>query len=445
VARWAGGRLRGPDVEVLGVSTDTRSLAPGALFVALTGPRFDGHDFARAAREAGAAALMVSRPVPVDLPRIEVQDTLAALGRLAAAWRGTLPVRVVALTGSNGKTTVKELCASILGRLGPTWATRGNLNNHIGVPLTLLALDAEHRHAVVEMGANHPGEIAALTRLARPDVALVNNAGPAHLEGFGTVEGVARAKGEIFQGLGPGGVAVFNADDRHAAVWEALTEGRRRLRFGFGAAAEVRGRETPDGGLRIDTPLGGVDVRLRLAGRHNRYNALAATAAALALGAPLAAVVEGLERVRPVAGRLVPVPARRGAWLIDDTYNANPASLQAGIEALCAGPGEPWLILGDMAELGGEAQRLHEAAGRGAREAGVRRLFTLGRLARLAAESFGPQAEAFDEVEALIEAVAGAIRGGERILVKGSRAMRMERVVAALRVDRTGEGPQHAA
>ena len=445
VAEWVGGRLHGPDVDIQGVSTDTRDLVPGSVFVALRGPRFDGHAFARAAHDAGAAALLVEQPAPVDLPQVRVDDTLAALGRLAAAWRDRLSVRVVALTGSNGKTTVKELCAAILGRVGSTWATRGNLNNHIGVPLTLLSIGPEHRFAVVEMGANHPGEIDALARLVRPEVALVNNAGPAHLEGFGTVEGVARAKGEIFGGLGPEGTAVFNADDRHAGVWMERTRGLRRLRFGFRGQAEIRGSAGADGALQVETPWGGFNVRLQLAGRHNQYNALAATAAALALEAPLDAVVQGLEAVAPVGGRLAPVPARHGAWLIDDTYNANPASLRAGIEALCAMDGEPWLVLGDMAELGGAAAALHEAAGRQAREAGVRRLFAVGALARRAAESFGAGGAAFEDVASLVEAVDAALRGGERILVKGSRSARMERVVDALRADQGEEGPQHAA
>ncbi len=446
VADWAAGRLLGGDGQVQGVSTDTRTLAPGALFVALKGARFDAHELVDAARGAGAAALLVEREVAVPLPQVLVDDTLQALGRLAGAWRRRLAVRVVAVTGSNGKTTVKELCAAILQRAGPTRATQGNLNNHIGVPLTLLALGPEHRYAVVEMGANHPGEIAYLTRLARPDVALVNNAGPAHLEGFGSVAGVARAKGEIFEGLRAGGVAVFNADDPHSEVWAALTAGRPRLRFGFRSPAEVRGKpgEVPEA-LRIRTPQGDLQVRLRLQGRHNQSNALAATAAALGAGASLSAVEEGLEGVDAVPGRLTIVPGRGGSWILDDTYNANPASLEAGLETLCAEPGEAWLILGDMGELGAEAVRLHETAGRRARVLGVRRLFAVGALARHAVAGFGPGGRHFDDVEGLSRAVREAIRGGERILVKGSRTMRMERVVAALRAADGGGAPQHAA
>ncbi|HHB13154.1 MAG TPA: UDP-N-acetylmuramoyl-tripeptide--D-alanyl-D-alanine ligase [Chromatiales bacterium] len=446
VAGWAQGRLIGADVPVRGVSTDTRTLTPGALFVALRGPRHDAHDLTELARAAGAAALVVERRVSTALPQVVVDDTVQALGRLARAWRRRLELRVVALTGSNGKTTVKTLCASILEHVGPTWATRGNLNNHIGVPLTLLELGPEHRFAVVEMGANHPGEIAYLADLAGPDVALVNNAGPAHLEGFGSVAGVARAKGEIFGALQSGGVAVFNADDPHSAIWEALIKARTRMRFGFHPQAEVRGEDGPEAGLlHIASPQGPLQVRLRLSGRHNRLNALAATAAALAAGAPLEAVAKGLERVGPVPGRLTLLAARGGAWLLDDTYNANPASLAAGIEALCEGPGEPWLILGDMGELGAEAARLHEEAGRLAREAGVRRLFALGSLARHAATGFGAGAAHFEEMESLVRAVDEAIRGGERILVKGSRAMRMERVVARLRAAGAEGEPQHAA
>jgi UDP-N-acetylmuramoyl-tripeptide--D-alanyl-D-alanine ligase len=431
-----GGRLVGGDAAVESLTSDSRALSAGQLFVALKGPRFDGHAFIEGAGNHGAAGVMVERQTATSIPQVLVDDTLKALQRLALHWRGRLGLTVVGLTGSNGKTTVKEMVAAILSREAQVFATRGNLNNHIGVPLTLLSLRAQHAYAVVEMGANHPGEIAMLAALARPDIALITNAAAAHLEGFGSVEGVARAKGEIFQGLRQGGSAVINADDTFASYWCTFAQRFRCISFGFAPTADVRARELAGETLRMSTPAGEVEVNLPLLGRHNARNAMAATAVGIAAGMSLASVKAGLEAVPQVRGRLAIHKGLRGARLLDDSYNANPGSLVAALEALAEQPGERWLVLGDMAELGAEGQLLHQQAGERARAAGVARLYTLGNLSQAAAEAFGCGAQSFDSHAALARAVVGGLNGGTRagvsILIKGSRSQRMEKIVEAL-------------
>ncbi len=435
IAAWCDGRLAGPDIEVDGVSIDTRKPAQGSLFVALAGPRFDGHDFILGPGEPEAAAVMVQRPVNGDFPRIDVKDTLKSLARFAAGWRGELGACVIALTGSNGKTTVKEMLSSILSRNGDTLVTRGNLNNHIGVPLTLLEVTQAHRYAVIEMGANHAGEIAALTALAQPRVALITNAGPAHLEGFGSLEGVACAKGEIYASLGADGVAVINGDDRFAPYWLKLNQGREILRFGIDTKeAEIRGRITDDGRLHICTPSGEVAARLTLPGKHNRMNALAAAAAAFAAGAELDTIRAGLESMRSIPGRLRRLGGIHGMTLLDDCYNANPGSLEAGLRVLGEMPAPRWLVFADMAELGQEATKMHAEIGSQARELGVDRVFAIGSLSTHTVKEFGEGGMHFPSIEDMIETIAGAARQSSRapsLLIKGSRAMRLERVVQA--------------
>ena len=423
------------DVRFRGVSTDSRDLQEGNLFVALQGPNFDGHDYIETARTQGAAAAAVSRTLDTALPLIEVADTRLALGQLAAWWRAQFTLPVVAITGSNGKTTVRAMTAAILSWAGRTLSTRGNLNNDIGVPLTLFRLDAADRFAVVEMGANHAGEIDYLAGITQPTIAVVTNAGSAHLEGFGDLQGVARAKGEVFDRLGADGIAIINADDRFAASWRKLAGQREVLSFGLDQPAAVRARWEGDvDGSRIQlvTPQGDVSFRLSLPGRHNVMNALAASTAALAAGAGLDAVRAGLESLTPVAGRLTLQRLPDGVTVIDDTYNANPGSLQAALAVLAQAGGETWLVLGDMGELGTEAQALHRVAGEQARTAGVDRLFTLGSLAQAAAAAFGNQATHFGTPEALVAALQQARHGDLHILVKGSRRMRMERIIEAL-------------
>lgn len=430
-----GAELIGDDCEFNGVGIDGRTIEQGELFVAVAGERFDGHDFIEQARSQGAACVMVSRRVPDAITQILVTDTRLALGRLAAQWRQRCSATVVALTGSNGKTTTKEMIAAILHRRGVTLSTRGNLNNDLGVPLTLLRLSAEHRYAVIEMGANHAGEIAYLTGLTRPDVALITNAGAAHLEGFGSIEGVGHAKGEIFSGLRPGGVAIINRDDAMAPLWQRLAAGVRTLHFGLGEPAEVGGQwRAGEYGvqLHLRTPAGAVDVRLPVPGQHNVMNALAAAAAAQASGATLDDIRHGLETLQPVAGRLQLRMGFDDMRILDDTYNANPASLQAALEVLITYAGAKWLALGDMAELGVDGANLHERAGRLARTAGVARLFALGELSRGAVASFGAGADHFSDWRALAAAVRAEWKGPGTLLVKGSRSMHMERVIEAL-------------
>ncbi len=440
IAQYVGGQLHNvPQPELSGcqgISTDTRHLPAGALFVALHGPNFDGHDFLPAARQQAAAAALVMRPQPLALAQIVVPDTLGALARLAAAWRQRFSGRVAALTGSNGKTTVKEMLAAILAAdpFTTVLATQGNLNNHIGVPLTLSRLGEQH-YAVIEMGANHSGEIAALTRMVQPQVALITNAGPAHLEGFGSLDGVAQAKGEIYQGLSADGVAVINADDPYADYWRSLNPQRRCLTFGLHQPAQVWAEVLSPQRLRLHIAHQSVELSLPLPGRHNYLNAVAAAAAAHALGIDLAQIQTGLQRTRPASGRLQRHAGSQGSTLLDDTYNANPASLQAGLAALLEYPGPHWLVLGDMAELGAEAEALHAVAGQQAREQGVQRLFTLGALSQAASRAFGSGGQHHNTLPPLLNALQQALQHNDsapHILIKGSRSMRMERVVEAL-------------
>lgn len=434
-----GGGPESGEVRFRGVSTDSRGDCAGTLFVALRGPSFDGHDYVEAAARAGAVAAVTERPGDGEggLPRLVVRDARDALRRLAVAWRRRFDVPFAAVTGSNGKTSVKEMIASILRVNHPTLATAGNLNTDIGLAATLFGLDPGRRRGVVEMGANHAGEIAGLARMCAPRVGVVTQCAPAHLEGFGSVEGVARAKGELFESLPPEGVGVLNADDRFADLWSRLLGRRQVVRFGLENPADVSASFAPTGqGSRIAlaTPAGEAAVDLALPGRHNVMNALAATAACLALGEPLAAVREGLETMRPVPGRLCLRPLADGSLLIDDTYNANPGSLRAALDVLAERGGEGWLALGDMAELGDEGRDLHREAGRLARERGVARLYGLGPLAAEAVRAFGPEGRRHASHDALAAELRADLRGRSpvTILVKGSRSMAMERVARAL-------------
>ncbi len=434
-ARALGASLKGADTTFLAVSTDTRKIAAGDLFVALQGPNFDGHDFVATAAQSGAVGAIVSRLVDTSLPLIVVDDTRLALGRLAAHWRGQFSIPVVAVTGSNGKTTVKNMIAAILAETGPGLVTQGNLNNDIGLPLTLLKLRATDRHAVIEMGMNHAGEIDYLTRLTRPDVALITNAGEAHLAGLGSIENVARAKGEIFAGLADGGTAVINADDTFAALWRGLAAPRRCVTFGLQKRADVRATYVlGDAGSRVTlvTSLGETTFNLRLLGRHNVLNAAGAAAAAMAAGANVDHVRQGLEKLRPAPGRLELKQGRNGARVLDDTYNANPASLQAAIGVLCEAPGERVLVLGDMGELGPSAPAIHARMGEFAKQQGVKRLLAVGELTKAAVQCFGAGAQHFASHETLGEALKQQLHGDMTVLVKGSRSSRMERVVAAI-------------
>ena len=435
-AQLLDAEIVGSDAQFQGVGSDTRTLPAGALFVALKGARFDGHEFLAEAAARGAAGALVSEVR--TLPCLRVADTRAALTRLAAAWRSRFSLPLVAVTGSNGKTTVKDMLASILRQDRPTLATEGNLNNDLGVPLMLLRLGSLHGYAVIEMGANHAGEIAHLSRLARPGVCVITNAGPAHLEGFGSIEGVARAKGEILQGLDTNGTAVLNADDAYADYWRGLAGSRRVVSFGLAHPADVTASElslkAQHSEFLMHAPVGTAQVSLPLAGRHNVMNALAAAAAAFSLGVSIADIALGLSHVSPAHGRFEAGPGRNGCCVIDDTYNANPGSVASGLAALAAFPGEKVLVLGDMAELGERAEEWHAEIGRRAREAGVARLLTIGSLGAAAARSFGPGGLHFADRGALIAALEDLVHADMTLLVKGSRCMGMEQVVQALRV-----------
>ncbi len=436
-AQSMGGQLHGADGDFAGISTDTRTIRSGELFFALQGPNFDGRDYIGVAREAGAAGAVVAGVVDDGLSQIAVDDAKAALGRFGAAWRDQYGATVIGVTGSNGKTTLKELIAACLSHKAATLATQGNLNNDIGMPLMLARIDASHRFAVLEMGANRAGEIAYLAKLANPDVVVITNAGPAHLEGFGSIEGVAHAKGEILQNAVRPQAAVLNADDQYFDYWSSLVTDVRSLSFGFCERADVRASDIVATARGTDFTLhiagNSMAVALPLAGIHNVRNACAAAAVAHALDVDPDTICAGLESVSPVGGRLEPLRGVGGATLFDDSYNANPSSVVAAAEFVASLPGESWLVLGDMKELGDDAVLLHREVGEAARTSGVSRLFAYGDLARHSAQGFGEGASWYDDIDALVGDVQAEINARVRVLVKGSRSMRMERVVAALR------------
>lgn len=434
-AKVLQGTLRGTDTEFTGVSTDTRTLKHGDLFVALVGPNFDGHSFVNEAAGKGAVGALVSRTLAADVSAVQVADTRLGLGQLAAHWRRQFQIPVIAVTGSNGKTTVKNMIAAILNVTGPVLATQGNLNNDIGVPLTLLRLKPGDLHAVIEMGMNHPGEIDYLTKLTRPTIALINNAAAAHLAGLGSVSAVARAKGEIYSGLDADGIAVLNADDPHADLWRELAAPHRVITFGLDRPADVSAEYELDAGgstIHLKTPHGGINMRLSLLGRHNVMNALAASSASLAAGVSLADIQTGLEKLRSVSGRLEVKHGLNGARILDDTYNANPGSLAAGVEVLKAASGERVLVLGDMGELGEAARDIHRRVGLLAKSLGIERLYAVGELTPGAVEAFGKGAQHFTSHEALIENLRSCLHADMTVLVKGSRLMKMERVVVGI-------------
>ena len=448
-----GGRLVGDDRAYGVVATDSRTLAAGSLFVALRGPNFDGRDFVAAAAARGAIGAIVDAAVAHALPQIVVPDALRALQQLGHAWRADFGIPIVAVAGSNGKTTAKEMTAAILSRMGSVCATHGNLNNHIGVPVTLLRLEAAHRSAVIEMGANRIGDVAELVRLARPTVGLITNAGAEHLEGFGNLDGVAQGEGEMVSCLGAEATAIINADDAYASYWRGVATARRIVTFGVHAQADftaqnpVQSIERGEFATRfvLECPLGQSAVTLKAGGAHNIGNALAAAAAAAAAGASLEQIALGLGDFRPVAGRLQLKAGARDSWIIDDSYNANPSSVRAGLEVLRALPGATWMVLGDMAELGEFAEDSHAHMGAYARDCGIKRLFALGPQSSRAVETFGPGAEWFADVDSLTRRLLTELAPGVTVLIKGSRINRLERVVQALTGGGAESGPMMRA
>jgi UDP-N-acetylmuramoyl-tripeptide--D-alanyl-D-alanine ligase len=462
-----GAELRGPDTGFDGVGTDTRTLAPRALFVALKGDRFDGHGFIPQAQACGAIAAVVQEAglknrgegLRNQLSLLIVDDTRKALGRLAAYWRSRFTMPLVALTGSSGKTSVKEMLAGILRAAcaakspvidpeSSVLATRGNLNNDIGVPLMLLELNPSHRFAVIEMGMNHAGEIRHLTQVAAPEVALVNNAGRAHMEFLGSEEAIARAKGEVYETLKADGVAVINADERFAPLWRSLAAGRKQIEFGIDHEAAVTATYALrylESEIVVKMPRGEAGATLRAPGLHNVKNALAAAAAASALDIAPQAVTAGLERFAGMGGRLQKKPGLDGATLIDDTYNANPESVRAAIAVLAQAPNRKLLVLGDMGELGPQAPGLHTEIGEEARMGGVDLLFTLGELSAHAARAFGSGGRHFLRIEELLAEIENLLAPDVTMLVKGSRFMAMERVIKAFALAGEATGDRRQA
>jgi UDP-N-acetylmuramoyl-tripeptide--D-alanyl-D-alanine ligase len=440
IASQVQGKLVGADIEISSVGIDTRALKHGQLYVAITGHNFDGNEFVDRAEQAGAAAAILQKGFTATIPYIVVDDTRLALAELAGVWRTKKKLKVAGITGSNGKTTVKEMVAAILSLNGDTLYTQGNLNNDIGVPLTLLRLNEQHRYAVIEMGANHPGEIEFTSHYVQADVAIITNVGAAHIEGFGSIDGVAKAKGEIIQTLKDTGVAIINRDDDYFEYWKSLVGTRKYLSFGLNNAANVSANsvktevinKTFSTTFELVTTVGKLKVKLKLAGRHNVVNALAATAACLALDVDLKQIKQGLESVIPVTGRLQPLVSRLGNIVIDDTYNANSASLKAGLEVLANCSGKPYLVLGAFGELGTESPKIHAELGGMIRDSGVVRLLAVGDDARYTVQVFGAGADFFHSHDELIAMLKQELKGDEVILIKGSRAQRMENVVAAL-------------
>ncbi|HUO67482.1 MAG TPA: UDP-N-acetylmuramoyl-tripeptide--D-alanyl-D-alanine ligase [Gammaproteobacteria bacterium] len=448
VARETQGRLIGADAGFGPVTTDSRALTAGSLFVAIPGDKFDGNDFVRDALEKGAAGALVSRIADLPLPQVEVRDTRRAFGTLARAWRAGFAIPVVAVTGSSGKTTVKELVASILGVSRSVCVTQGNLNNDIGVPLTLMRLGEEHDALVAELGANHAGEIDYLASLVQPTVGIITNAGAAHLEGFGSLEGVATAKGELLDHLPKAGTAVLNADDRFRAEWVARSPCELTVTFGFSERADctVIGEpefDTNGADFRMRLPDGEeLDIRLPLLGRQNVANALAAAAAAEAVGVSSDDIVTGLGRATAVRGRLKSLAGRGGATLVDDSYNANPGSVRAALDYLAVLRGTRILVLGDMAELGPAARALHREIGEYARGR-CDALFTIGALASEAADAYGQGAHAFADIEVARAALEPLLASGTTVLVKASRVMGLDRLIRALATEPNGNGHAH--
>jgi len=441
IANMVGGRVIGEDVTVDVPATDTRNMPRGrALFIALKGERFDGHDHLREAARNGAVAALVSRETDAQLPQILVADTERALAAFAAAVQRERRTKVIAITGSNGKTSVKTLVLAILREAfpqeGAVYANPGNRNNEIGLPLAVLEAPEDAHFAVYEMGAGKPGDIAYLTAIARPDISVVNNIAPAHLERMGSLLGVADTKGAIYDALAGDGVAVINADDAFAPYFAERAHGRRLIRFGLDASADITAQsielDADSARFTLATPIGEIDIDLAMQGRHNVLNALAAASIALGAGVELEAIAAGLAAARPVAGRLVTHKLSSGAVLIDDSYNANPGSLNAAIDTLAASGDRAWLVLGDMRELGADAELLHAEAGRRAKSAGIERLYALGPLSLRAVEAFGEDGHHFATHAQLADALQGGLREGVRVLVKGSRGSAMDKIVSLL-------------
>ncbi len=447
IAVKVGGRLVGANVDAFeivieNIAIDSRKVEKGDLFVAIKGENHDGADFISAAVENGAVAVIAEAKTDISVPQIVVEDAWKALAALGNMAREASEAYFVAVTGSNGKTTVKEMVKAILLEVAPTHANQGNLNNEIGVPLTMFALGQEHKYAVIEMGASKKGDIEYLTRIARPEISIVTNASAAHLQGFGDLEGVAKTKGEIFAALPEDGTAVINADEDYAGYWKDVSGTENIITFGECPTADVRLGKIDANGVEIETPNGTLLLNLKLPGTHNIKNAMAATAVAIALNIPLPTIKVALEKMSSVKGRLCFQKAKAGGTVIDDSYNANPASLQAGLQVLAEQNGEKWLLLGDMAELGDDTEKLHAQAAQNAHDQGVTRLFACGANREILVANFGTGARAYNDTNILIEDLNNALKEGITLLVKGSRMMKLDQVVDGISL-RSENGGQH--
>ncbi len=433
IANALHANMSGLDVNVTSVGTDSRDIAKGQLFVGIRGEKFDGNTYAAKAIDQGASAVLVSETSILAEPAILVDDTRLALGDLAEYWRKKFSIPLVAVTGSNGKTTVKEMIAAILTSAGAeVLSTQGNLNNDIGMPLTLLKMQAKHTYAVIEMGMNHENEIRYLVNIAQPKVAVVVNAGTAHIGELGSREAIARAKGEIFEGLSNGGVAVINADDHFFDYWKGLNKDKNILSFGFKPSADVSAEfklNSKGADIALKTPSGHVEFHLNLLGEHNVSNALAASAVVVALGISNEDIASGLSQFNNINGRLNWLEGIHGAVVIDDTYNANPDSMKAAIDVLVKQNAHCIFVMGDMAELGSGAEKMHADIGVYAKQKNVSRVLSLGELSQLASSAFGENGQHFESIETLDEALGAYMQDEVTVLVKGSRFMKMERIV----------------
>ncbi len=440
IANHVKGVSCGEDREISSFSINTRTLKMGDLYIAIKGHNFDGHTFINKAIDAGAIAVLVENKAEIDLPQIIVKDTHLALAELAGAWKAKADVKTIAITGSNGKTTVKEMVAAILRVSDEVLFTKGNLNNEIGVPLTLLQIDEKHKFAVVEMGANHAGEIKYCSRYAKPDVAVITNVGAAHLEGFGDLKGVATAKAEIIQSLDAKGIAVLNRDDEFYDFWQKLAKGRLVLTFGLNQVADISAvdieseicNNTFVTKFNLVTANEEEAIQLKLAGKHNVINALAAAASCICVGIDLPQIKKGLENLKPVKGRLEPLAGKQGCIVIDDTYNANPDSFKAALDVLMQCGKQPWVVMGALAELGSDSLKIHQELGELIKSMNVVRLLAIGSAAETTSNSFGNGATFFNSQEDLIATLKQELKGEEVLLIKGSRSQKMENVVSAL-------------
>jgi UDP-N-acetylmuramoyl-tripeptide--D-alanyl-D-alanine ligase len=440
ISQSVGGVLLGEDIKISSVSIDTRTVDKGELYIAIKGQNFDGHSFIENAENVGASAVLVDHQNETKLPQIIVKDTHLALAELAAAWKKKTSIKTFGVTGSNGKTTVKEMLAGILSVNASVLFTQGNLNNDIGVPLTLLKIQEDHQYAVIEMGANHAGEIKYSSQYAKPDVAVITNAGAAHIEGFGSLEGIAKAKGEIIESLGEKGVAVINQDDAFYPLWIKIAGDRKKLTFGMENTADIYAQDVV---LRVEketfvtqfvltTATDNIAIKLHLAGQHNVMNALAAAACCISVEINLQQIKQGLEEIKPVLGRLQPMLSKKGNLIIDDTYNANLDSFKVAVNVLKQCDGEHWVVLGAIGEMGKESGTIHKQLGELLKSMNVARVLAIGSDAESSVEVFGKGATFFSSQEQIIAALNNELIGSETVLIKGSRAQKMEKIVAAL-------------